>query len=133
MRRKLQHKKLTEDQMVAETDKSPGVLMASGYIAGGALAAIVIAILQGVPRPGLAAFNKRVGDWSTAHNPLFGDAGNASFFDKIFGPSNGSFLGTITHPSTDFMSMLPFLVLIILLYLVGREVLLKNAAPRNSL
>jgi hypothetical protein len=132
LRRKLQHKKLTEDQMVAETDKSPGVLMASGYIAGGALAAIVIAILQGVPRPGLAAFNKRVGDWSTAHNPLFGDPGNARFFGKIFGPSNGSFLGTITHPSTDFMSMLPFLVLIILLYLVGREVLLKNAAPRNS-
>src|SRR5581483_12468746 len=30
LRKKLQHKKLTEDQIVAETDKSPGVLMASG-------------------------------------------------------------------------------------------------------
>ena len=29
---------LTEDQLVAEGDKSPGVLMASGYIDGGAIA-----------------------------------------------------------------------------------------------
>src|SRR5712692_5265256 len=91
LRKKLQHKKLSEEQLVAETDKSPGVLMASGYIAGGALAAIVIAILQGVPREGLARFNKAVADWSTVHNPLFGDPGNTRFFDKIFGPSSGSF------------------------------------------
>ena len=106
LRKKLQHKKLTEDQLVAETDKSPGVLMASGYIAGGALAAIVIAILQGVPRQGLANFNKAVEDWATAKNPLFG-GGNA-----------------------DMLSMIPFLILMLLLYLVGREVILrsKNAA-----
>ena len=71
LRNKLKDKNLTEDQLVAETDKSPGVLMASGYIAGGALAAIVIAILQGVPRPALANFNKGVEDWATLHNPLF--------------------------------------------------------------
>ena len=35
LRRKLAHKKLTEDQLVAEGDKV-GVLLASGYIAGGA-------------------------------------------------------------------------------------------------
>lgn len=102
LRKKLKSKKLTEDQFVAETDKSPGVLMASGYIAGGALAAIVIAILQGWPSPGLAAFNKSVEDWSTAHNPLFGDA-------------NG-----------DLLSMIPFLILMTLLYLVGREVILRT-------
>jgi OPT oligopeptide transporter protein len=102
LRKKLKHKKLTEDELVAETDKSPGVLMASGYIAGGALAAIVIAILQGVPRPGLAAFNKGVEDWATAHNPMFG-GGNA-----------------------DMLSMIPFLILMLLLYLVGREVLLTS-------
>ena len=102
LRRKLKDQKLTEDQLVAETDKSPGVLMASGYIAGGALAAIVIAILQGVPRPGLAAFNKAVEDWATLHNPLFhGD-------------------------SADMLSMIPFLILMVLLYLVGREVLLTS-------
>jgi putative OPT family oligopeptide transporter len=102
LRKKLQHKKLSEDQIVAETDKSPGVLMASGYIAGGALAAIVIAILQGVPKQGLANFNRAVEDWSTTHNPLFGGA-------------NG-----------DLLSMIPFLVLMLLLYLVGREVILRT-------
>jgi hypothetical protein len=102
LRNKLKDKQLTEDQMVAETDKSPGVLMASGYIAGGALAAIVIAILQGVPRPALAAFNKSIEDWATLHNPLFhGD-------------------------NADMLSMIPFLVLMALLYLVGREVLLAG-------
>ncbi len=102
LRKKLKHKKLTEDQLVAETDKSPGVLMASGYIAGGALAAIVIAILQGVPKQGLANFNKAVEDWSTTHNPLFRAA-------------NG-----------DLLSMIPFLILMLLLYLVGREVILRT-------
>lgn len=102
LRNKLRDKKLTEDQLVAETDKSPGVLMASGYIAGGALAAIVIAILQGVPRPALANFNKSVEDWATLHNPLF-HGGNS-----------------------DMLSMIPFLILMLLLYLVGRDVILTS-------
>jgi hypothetical protein len=102
LRKKLQHKNLTEDQLVAETDKSPGVLMASGYIAGGALAAIVIAILQGVPKQGLANFNKAVEDWATAKNPLF------------------------TGGNSDMLSMIPFLILMLLLYLVGREVILRS-------
>lgn len=110
LRKKLKHKNLSEDELVAETDKSPGVLMASGYIAGGALAAIVIAILQGVPRPALAAFNKSVADWATLNNPMYGG-------------ENGNLL-----------SMIPFLILMLLLYLVGREVLLAgkpNAVKRN--
>src|SRR5204863_5076824 len=36
VRKKYRGKNLTEEQLVAEGDKSPGVLMASGYIAGGA-------------------------------------------------------------------------------------------------
>ncbi|MDX6497632.1 MAG: hypothetical protein QOG23_892 [Blastocatellia bacterium] len=108
LRNKLKHKKLTEDQLVAETDKSPGVLMASGYIAGGALAAIVIAILQGVPRQGLVDFNKHVEDWATAKNPLFG-GGNA-----------------------DLLSMIPFLVIMLLLYLVGREVILRSKSAGKA-
>ncbi len=107
LRNKLKGKKLTEDQLVAETDKSPGVLMASGYIAGGALAAIVIAILQGVPKQGLANFNKSVEDWATKSNPLFGGA------------------------NADLMSMLPFLILMLLLYLVGREVILRSNSVGN--
>ncbi|MDX6576958.1 MAG: hypothetical protein QOE96_2911, partial [Blastocatellia bacterium] len=106
LRNKLKHKKLSEDQLVAETDKSPGVLMASGYIAGGALAAIVIAILQGVPRQGLVNFNKSVEDWATLKNPLF--AGGNS----------------------DLLSMIPFIILMLLLYLVGREVILRSKNAR---
>ncbi len=102
LRKKLRHKDLSEDQLVAETDKSPGVLMASGYIAGGALAAIAIAILQGVPSERLNVFNKKIADWSTAHNPLFG---------KEYG---------------DLLSVIPFLILMILLYLVGRELILRS-------
>ena len=45
LRRK--HAHLTEEQIVAETDKSPGVLMASGYIAGAALAGIIYAFMAG--------------------------------------------------------------------------------------
>src|SRR5687767_5609747 len=41
--------RLTPVQLIAEGDKSPGVLMASGYIAGGAIAGILIAFLAGVP------------------------------------------------------------------------------------
>jgi uncharacterized oligopeptide transporter (OPT) family protein len=44
LKRKLASKKLTEEQIIAETDKSNGVLMASGYIAGGAIAGILIAV-----------------------------------------------------------------------------------------
>ena len=102
VRKKLKDKKLTEDELVAETDKSPGVLMASGYIAGGALAAIVIAILQGVPRPGLINFNKKIEDWANTSNPFHhGDYANA-------------------------LSLIPFLILMVLLYLVGREIILRN-------
>ena len=57
---------------MAEGDKSPGVLLASGYIAGGALAGIVIAFMAGVPS--LVGFSKRVEDWATASNPFFNGA-----------------------------------------------------------
>ena len=60
MRKRLRHKNMTEDQLVAEGDKSPGVLMASGYIAGGALASIFIAFMAGV----LAPATKSIQDWS---------------------------------------------------------------------
>ncbi len=93
---------LSHDELVAEGDKSPGVLLASGYIAGGALAGIVIAIMAGVPR--LAPTNDRLAAWATAHNPFF----------------NG--------PHADLLALLPFAVLCVLLYLVGRDVLL---APKK--
>ena len=64
LRVKFRHKNLSEIEMTAEGDKSPGVLLASGYIAGGALAGIVIAIMNGLPS--LVDVSKRIEDWATA-------------------------------------------------------------------
>ena len=92
---------MSEEQLAAESDKSPGVLLSSGYIAGGAIAGIVIAIVQGA----FSDFDARLTDYSTAHNPFF-------------------------HGSTsDLLSLLPFLAMCGLLYLVGRERLLANRRP----
>jgi hypothetical protein len=101
LRWKFRSKDMTEDELVAEGDKSGGVLMASGYIAGGALSAIVIAILQGVPAQSLLKFNKGLDKWAET-NPFFG----------------GEY--------ADALSMIPFLVLCVLLYMVGREWLLAG-------
>ena len=100
--RKHAHLRLTEDQLIAEGDKSPGVLMASGYIAGGAIAGILIAFLAGVPS--MAGFNKSI---------------------EAFGESNPLRNGT----SADLLSLIPFAVMIVILYLTGREKLL---APKRT-
>jgi hypothetical protein len=103
VRKKHRGMNLTEDQLVAEGDKSPGVLMASGYIAGGAIAGIIIAFIAGVPWKWLIALNGKLDDWA-AKNP-FVSGGHA-----------------------DLLSCIPFVILIVVLYLVGREVLL---APKT--
>jgi putative OPT family oligopeptide transporter len=95
--------RLTQDQLIAEGDKSPGVLMASGYIAGGAIAGILIAFLAGVPA--MAGFNARISAFGEA-NPF----------------RNG--------PSADLLSLIPFAVLIVVLYLTGREKLLTPKPGR---
>jgi uncharacterized oligopeptide transporter (OPT) family protein len=88
---------MSEEQFVAESDKSPGVLLSSGYIAGGAIAGIVIAFLAGV----LSDFDAIVTKWSTANNP---------FFDG---------------PHADLLALVPFAVIVVFLYLVAREKVLK--------
>ena len=98
-------KHLSEDQLVAEGDKSPGVLLASGYIAGGALAGIVIAFLQGVDR--LSPIDNRFNDWATNHNPLY------------------------SGPYADGLSMVFFAGLCLFLYLVGRELILGPRKPAD--
>ena len=103
LRVKLQKRNLTEEEFVAETDKSPGVLMASGYIAGGALAAVFIAFFAGVWREEQEAIRQ----WALVHNPFF----------------NGGW--------ADLLSLLPFLVLVVILYLVGREKLLAPKRQRS--
>ncbi|MDQ2921849.1 MAG: oligopeptide transporter, OPT family [Acidobacteriota bacterium] len=101
LRGKYKDKNLTEEQLIAEGDKSPGVLLASGYIAGGALAGIVIAFMAGALKPTTDAITT----WSKAHNPFF----------------NG--------PHANLLSLIPFVLLTGLLYLVGRDVLMKARAP----
>ena len=100
--KKFAGRSLTEEQLVAEGDKSPGVLMASGYIAGGAIAGIIIAFMAGVPF--MAGFNKKIEDFST-RNPFF------------------------TGDSANVLALIPFAILIILLYMTGREKLLAHREP----
>jgi uncharacterized oligopeptide transporter (OPT) family protein len=102
VRRKHAAKQLTEDQLVAEGDKSPGVLLASGYIAGGAIAGILIAFMAGL----LGGVTDRITAWSSANNPFF------------------------EGPYADLLSMAPFLLIAILLALVSREVVMRPKAVR---
>lgn len=104
--KKFKNANLTEEQLVAEGDKSPGVLMASGYIAGGALAGIVVAFIAGVPKFG--PFNASIEKWAGLHNGFF----------------NG--------PNADLLSLIPFVILMVLLYLAGREVILAGKSKSTT-
>jgi len=106
VRQKFHGLNLTEEQLTAEGDKSPGVLMASGYIAGGAIAGILGTLITGFQDKveWLGRFSDRL-DQIAAKNPFASGA------------------------HADLMSCLPFLVLIVLLYLVGREILMR---PKTS-
>ncbi len=94
---------MDQDEFNAESDKSPGVLLASGYIAGGAIAGIVIAFSAGV----LSDFDFAVTTWAAAHNPFF------------------------EGPRSDLLSLIPFVAICGFLYLVAREKLLKPKAGRG--
>jgi hypothetical protein len=67
-------------------------LLASGYIAGGAIAGIVIAFMAGV----LSDTDDKITKWAEAHNPLY--AGSNS----------------------DWLALIPFAALTLLLFWVGR-------------
>jgi hypothetical protein len=92
MRRELREHNLDEAQLTAEGDKSPGVLLASGYIAGGAIAGIIIAFVAAA----LAKADQAITGWSEANNPFF------------------------AGPRSDLLAMLPFAAITALLYLVGK-------------
>ncbi len=103
-RRELKHITMTDEQLAAEADKSSGVLMASGYIAGGAIAGIIIAFMAGVWDRVDAFFTR----WSATHNPLF------------------------SGPWANVFSLVPFILLCGALYLVAREKLLSGKRPAGS-
>lgn len=99
-RRHLREHRLSEEQLVAESDKSPGVLLASGYIAGGAIAGIIIAFMAGA----LGKQDEALTHWAEHRNPLF------------------------AGPNADWLALLPFALLTLLLYLTGRN--MKSARAR---
>jgi uncharacterized oligopeptide transporter (OPT) family protein len=99
--RKLAHLELSDEQLTAEGDKSPGVLMASGYIAGGAIAGILIAFMAG----SMEKLDTSLTHWAEAHNPFF----------------NGA--------SSDLLALIPFGLLTLLLWMVGRGMILAGKEP----
>jgi hypothetical protein len=104
-RGELRHQNLDEAQLAAESDKSPGVLLASGYIAGGAISGIVIAFIAGaLPRTDAA-----LTDWAERYNPFFAGA------------------------NADWLALIPFIALTWFLYLVGREVFLAGPKGHSTL
>jgi hypothetical protein len=104
LKRKLARENLTEEQVIAETDKSNGVLLASGYIAGGAIAGILVALFAVVPF--LKDIQDKSGEWAKTSNPFF------------------------EGPNSDWLGMIPFWILALILYYVGRELLLTGKKAR---
>jgi hypothetical protein len=94
---------MTDEEHIAEGDKSPGVLMASGYIAGGAIAGIVIAFMAGM----LSDLYDQLDKWATAHNPFYAQL-------------------TPSQISADLLALIPFGVIVAILYLTGREKILAG-------
>ncbi len=88
-----QYAGMDEEALQAAGDRSEGVLLASGYIAGGALAGIVIAITAGV----MTDFDAAATAWAERANPFF------------------------SGPSADLLSLLPYAVIMALLLWAARE------------
>lgn len=91
------------EEAAAESDRSPGVLLASGYIAGGAIAGVLIAFMAGV----LEKFDSSVAAWAEAHNPFF------------------------AGPYADALALIPFTLLSVTLLLTGRSSLSREAGERG--
>jgi hypothetical protein len=94
---------LSAEELAARSDQSPGVFLSSGYIAGGAIAGIVIAFMAGV----MGHVQDRIEQWASRSNPLY------------------------EGPRADLLSTLPFALLAVLLWAVGRELLLAGGKKKE--
>ncbi|HEY2382280.1 MAG TPA: oligopeptide transporter, OPT family [Terriglobia bacterium] len=99
LRKKPENLALTEEEMAAKTDQSPGVLLASGYIAGATLAGVIYSFLN--LSEGVTVRLNGFEDWATKNNPFF----------------EGRY--------SDLLGLVPLVILTVVLYIVGRELLLK--------
>ena len=99
LRKKPENRKLKDEEMAAETDKSPGVLLASGYIAGATLAGVLYAFMN--LSEGIVERLKHFEEWAAHNNPFF------------------------EGPGSNVLGLIPFVLITVLLYLVGRELVLK--------
>ena len=99
LRKKPENLALTEEEMAAKTDQSPGVLLASGYIAGATLAGVIYSFLN--LSQNIGAKLTGLEDWATKNNPFF------------------------EGPYSDLLGLIPLFILTVVLYLVGQEILLK--------
>jgi len=88
-----QYAELNAEERTAAGDRSSGTLLASGYIAGGALAGIIIAITAGV----MTNFDSMMAKWAEHSNPFFAGA------------------------HADLLSLIPYVAIVLLLYWVARE------------
>jgi hypothetical protein len=95
----LAHRKLSAEELAADADRSPGVLLASGYIAGGAIAGIVFAIIAGR----FEEVDRFFAGW-TSGNPFY------------------------TGPNSNLLALIPFVALVTFLYFVAREKILGGKA-----
>lgn len=103
LKKKFAAKQLSEEEFIAETDKSSGVLLASGYIAGGALAGILVA-LSAVYFSGVIGYFGELGK----NNPFY----------------SGDY--------SDALAMMPFLALAVFLYFVGRDKIFGGNKPADT-
>lgn len=81
-------------QAIGAEATQPGVLMAAGYIAGGAIASIAIVMMTyGV----MARLGQRLDEWAMERNPFYGG------------------------PFSDILSLLPFAAVVLLLYATAKS------------